>query len=117
MTAPILGPDPEGFTLHLPIDEDFVAEIEIPELDDNGDPNPPLDPSGSVRLWFYDATPQVEWLGTLVETDPGECRLVLFNVDEAEIDTLRAARPRNVRLQYILGAAKLPWAKARVRDV
>lgn len=117
MTTPIFGPTPEDFTLHLPLDEDFVGQIDIPELDENGDPNPALDPTGQVRLWFYDAVPTQEWFGTLVEDPPGECRLVLFNIDEAVVDTVRTARPKNVRLQYILGAAKLPWAKARVRDI
>lgn len=111
MTTPVLGPNGlEGFECHLPLDEDFVAVIEIP------DDEPALDLEGSVRLVF-NTTPQVIWEGELVETDPGQCRRVDFVVDEAQVDELRALRPRTVRLQYVIGEAKLLWDRGRVRDV
>jgi len=111
VTTPVFGPDPEGFTLHLPLDEDFVGVIDIP------DDEQALNPAGSVRLYFIDTTPPTTWEGVLVETDPGECRQVIFEIDELQVDAVRALKPKNVRLQYVLGESKLVWDRGRVRYV
>ena len=100
----MLGPVLPGFEVHLPKYEDFVGQIDIP------DDEPALELDSQVRLYFADISPPVSWVGT-IENDG---RRIMFNVDEIDVAAVRADKPKIVRLQYILGEAKLPWDTARV---
>lgn len=107
MTTPVLGPDLPGFEVHLPLYEDFVGQIDIP------DDEPALETGSSVRLYFPDISPPVEWLGVISNAG----RTILFEVDELEVMAVRADRPKVCRLQYLRDERKLPWDSARVRYV
>lgn len=105
MTTPVFGPEPDAFQVNLPLDEDFVAEITIPDTE------LALNEAARVLLRFMGT--EITWEGA-IQTGG---RRILFNIDELEVAVAREAKPRQARLQYVDGAIKLPWVIGRVRNV
>lgn len=97
-----LGTQPEKLTIQLSPRSDFVAVIQRSDGQDWA-------AGTEVFLEFETTTDPISWPATISGTDAS------WNVDEADVDTLIATRPRKARLWYVEGEVRLLWAAGGVK--
>jgi len=97
-----LGRTPDKFELVLSNDADFVSALRRP---DTAGPWP-LTLEATIEIATETPT---EWTATVDE------QYLRWEVDEAEVATVIAARPKKAKLWYVDGTTRLLWATGTVK--